>query len=186
MKMRVPQKGQLTGVEGSEVRRWKAERQEMDIMSAVDVSDVQAHEAATHANVTLGGYDMDGCCPLSEFKAFKVKLEASDIDRLFLLNCGFAAHTEGQTCKLRDVLPGVVSDERVRNVIDKACFPVSPDQAILIVSPDEKCGPLTIYDGNHRAMAQYLTQKSVHDVLAYVCVHRRISEWRFVPPQGRK
>lgn len=157
----------------------------MVILKAVDVSDVQAHEAATHANVKLGGYDMDRCCPLSEFKAFNVRLEATDIDRLFLLNCGFAAYTEVQTCKLRDVLLGVVSHERVRNVIDRACFPVSPDQAILIVSPDEKYGPLTIYDGNHRAMAQYLTQRSVHDVLAYICVHRRISEWGFVPPLAR-
>lgn len=157
----------------------------MDILEAVDVSDVQAHEAATYANVRLGGYDMDRCCLLSEFEAFNVRLEASDIDRLFLLNCGFAADTKGQTCKLRDVLPGVVAHERVRNVIDKARFPVSPNQAILIVSPDEKGGPLTIYDGNHRAMAQYLVQKTVHDVLAFVCVHRRISEWGFVPPLGR-
>jgi len=160
-------------------------RKEMDILESVDVSDVQAHEAATHANVKLGGYHMDRCCPLSEFKAFKVRLEASDIDRLFLLNCGFAPDTEGKTCRLRDVLPGVVSHERVRNVIDKACFPVSPDQAILIVSPDEKCGPLTIYDGNHRAIAQYLMQRTVHDVVAYVCVHSRISEWGYVPHLGR-
>jgi len=157
----------------------------MIILKAVDVSDVQGHEAATHANVKLGGYDMDRCCPLSEFKAFNVKLEATDIDRLFLLNCGFAAHTRGQTCRLRDVLPGIESHQRVRNVIDKACFPVSTDQAILIVSADEKCGPLTIYDGNHRAMAQFLMRRTVHDVLAYVCVHRRISEWGFVPPLGR-
>ena len=155
------------------------------MLEAVDVSDVQAHEAATYANVRLGGYHMDRCCPLGEFKTFNVRLEASDIDRLFLLNCGFAAYTKGQTCILRDVLPGVVTYERVRNVIDKTCFPVSSDQAILIVSPDEKCGPLTIYDGNHRAMAQYLVQRTVHDVVAYVCVHRRINEWSFVPPLGR-
>lgn len=157
----------------------------MVILKAVDVSDVQAHEAATHANVTLGGYHMDRCCSLGEFKAFNMKLEASDIDRLFLLNCGFAEYTECQTCRLRDVLPGIESHERVRNVIDKACFPVSADQAILIVSADEKCGPLIIYDGNHRAMAQFLMQRTVHDVLAYVCVHRRISEWGYIPPLAR-
>jgi len=157
----------------------------MLILTNVNVSDVQAHEAATHANVTLGGYQMDRCCPLDEFKAFNVRLEASDIDRLFLLNCGFAAFTKGQTCKVADVLPGIVPQERIRNVADKACFPVSADQAILIVSADEKCGPLIIYDGNHRAMAQYLMRKTVHDVLAYVCVHRNISEWGFVPPLGR-
>ena len=158
---------------------------EMEILRIAGVNEVKAHEAATHANVRLGGYNMDQCCPLSEFKAFSVRLEASDLDRLLLLNCGFAGDTKGQTCKLRDVLPGVVAHERVRNVIDKACFPVSTDQAILIVSADEKCGPLTIYDGNHRAMAQYLMRRTVNDVLAYVCVHRRISEWGFVPPLGR-
>lgn len=113
-----------------------------------------------------------------------MRLESSDIDRLFLLNCGFAENTEGQTCQLRDVLPGLESHQRVRNVIDKACFPVSPDQAILIVSTDEQFGPLTIYDGNHRAIAQYLMRQTVHDVLAYVCVHRRINEWSFMPPLG--
>lgn len=157
----------------------------MHVLKAVDVSDVQAHESATHANVTLGGYNMDRCCPLTEFLAFNVRLETSDIDRLYLLDCGFATYTSGQTCRLRDLLPEAAFHEGVRNVFDKACFPVSPDQAILIVSPDEKSRPLTIYDGNHRAMAQFLKQRSVHDILAYVCVHRRISEWGFVPPLGR-
>lgn len=157
----------------------------MVILKAVGVSDVQAHEAAIHANVKLGGYGMDRYCPLSEFRAFSVRLEAGDIGRLFLLNCGFAKYTEGQTCKLRDVLPNLMSHERVRNVVERACFPVSTCQALLIVSADEKCEPLIIYDGNHRAVAQYLTQKSVHDVLAYVCVHCKIKEWGFVPPLAR-
>ncbi len=141
----------------------------MDILKNANLCDIQLHEAANIAAVTLGSHEMDQCCPLGEFKMYKVKLEAADIDRLFLLNCGFASDTNNQTCRLKDALPGLVSKERVRNVIEKACFPVSQDQAILIVSPDEKSGPLIIYDGNHRAIAQFLVHKTVQDVLAFVC-----------------
>ena len=157
----------------------------MVILKAVNVALVRAHESATHANVRLDRYDLDKHCPLNEFKAFSVKLEEGDIDRVFLLNCGFAAYTEGGTCKLKDVRPDLLLHDLVRKIIENACFPVSPDQALLMVSADEKCGPLIVYDANHRAMAQYLTQKSVQDVLAYVCVQGRINEWRFVPPLAR-
>jgi len=59
--MKIPQASKESK---SDSDRLKGEREKMDILEAVDVSDVQAHEAATHANVTLGGYNMDQCCPL--------------------------------------------------------------------------------------------------------------------------
>lgn len=157
----------------------------MVIQEIVELCDVQMHEVATYANVRLGSYKMDGPCPLDEFKMYKVKLEAMDVDRLFLLDCGFATYTSDLTCRLKDASPGLLADKRVRMVIDEAYFPVSAKQAILIVSPNEKCGPLTIYDGNHRAIAQFLMRHTVQDVLAFVCVHCRISEWEYVPLLGR-
>ena len=53
------------------------------------------------------------------------------------------------------------------------------------MSAEEQCSPLVIYDGNHRAIAQYFSLGSVQDVPAFVSVHPRVGTWSYVPPLAR-
>ncbi len=43
----------------------------MDILKNANLCDIQLHEAANIAAVTLGSHEMDQCCPLGEFKMYK-------------------------------------------------------------------------------------------------------------------
>lgn len=169
----------------------------MKIIDAVSIEDIRRHERCCDANVTLGSYGMDVHCPLDELQAYRVKLDAGDIDSLFLLNCGFAASTRGQTGKVGDVEREKLSDTSTSRVelflepppqsgkrqVDLRC---SPEMALVIVCADATRGPWIIIDGNHRAIAQYLKYGNVGDVPAYLCVHSRIYQWRYVPDPVRE
>jgi hypothetical protein len=155
------------------------------VIESVSLSVVQQHELATGANINLGGYHMDRCCPLPEFRTFKVALDSDDIDRLFIL-WDFAQYTAGHTCQLKDVLPLAESEGRVAPFIrDAVDLRTRHDRAIQIVSDAETGRPLVVIDGNHRAIAQYLMYRTVHDVPAFLCIHPKIGEWSGMPPSAR-
>jgi hypothetical protein len=163
----------------------------MEIVGEVNVLEIQQHEAATEANVRLGGYRMDECCPTSEFKCCRVRLEHGDLDRLFVLG-DFAKYTKGKSCRLQDVTQDAEKLEKVASFMHGDGRRGSVDLCsatgleLLIVCRELQDAPLIIYDGCHRAIAQYLKYRSMSGVPAYVCVHPAIDLWGYVPPQARQ
>lgn len=149
------------------------------------------HEEATNANIALGRsanhyYDIDKICPIHEFRIYRAVLEAEDIDRLFMEYGDFAPLTKNATALVKDVLPKEAEREKVRQFTkDRLDLRSRPDRAILAVSASERGEPLIIYDGNHRAIAQYLIYQTVHDVPVFLSVHPRVGAWGFVPPLAR-
>jgi len=157
----------------------------MQILKEVEVEVVQKHEMEIKANARLGGYDLDKYCPLSEFKAFRVCLERVDADRLYLLS-QFAEYTKAQTCKLLDALPETASNPRVATFISRIDLRSAVKLELVIISVNARRGPLVIIDGNHRAIAHWLTHKCIHGVPAYVCEHPNVNQWPFLPQSARE
>jgi hypothetical protein len=164
---------------------------EMKNITSTTLSILGQYEEATDANIAIGRapnhyYDLDKICLIAELKVYRATLESDDINRLFMEYGDFYEATKGGTAMVKDVLPEAASRDRVIQFTkDRFDLRSRPDRPILTVSTDEILGPLIIYDGNHRAIAQYLTYQSVHDIPVFVSVHPRISEWRFVPPLAR-
>ena len=159
----------------------------MILVGELDMSEVQRHEQATASDVRLGGYHMDCHCPTNEFRCFRVKLERREEDRIFLLGIPeFIDSTRGQSCRLRDVVQGASTIERVASFITAGVdLRVRPGSELVLVTAEFQSAALVAIDGNHRAMAHYLAHGSVDGVPAFVCVHSAISRWHFVPPIAR-
>lgn len=163
----------------------------MKIIAAVTIEDVQRHLGSSNANVKIGSYGMDLFSPLDEFNCFRVTLNEADIDKLFLLNCGFVQNTTGHTGRVRDIDPNMLSVDSTNRVnsflvpptqskkkqIDLRC---SPNLSIVLVCANAGYGPWTIIDGNHRAIAHYLKYGGITNIKAYVCVHPQIINWPYV------
>jgi len=157
----------------------------MRIIENVAVAVVQGHEEATAANVRLGGYDMP--IQLDEVRAYRVAVDAEDADRLFLLGLGaLGVGTAGGSFKVADILPRVASLGSVRSLMRAGVdLRTRPDLSLVIVTAGDDRRPLTIIDGNHRAMAQFLTYRTVQDVSAFVCIHPGFAQWSYIPPLAR-
>jgi hypothetical protein len=156
----------------------------MRVIEDVDVATVRAHEEATDSNVRLCGYDMP--VVLSEVRASRVLLDADDIARLFLLGIGgLDEQTRCETWRVADVLPSARTLDRVWSFIG-GCVDLRarPELSLVIVTAgDER--PLTLIDGNHRAMAQFLAYGTMEGVPAFVCVHPGFAQWSYIPPLAR-
>lgn len=160
----------------------------MLIKGEVDISVIQRHEETTASNARLGYYHMDCHCPTNEFRCFRVGLEQQDEDNLFLLGLTeFVNQTQSQSCRLRDVVRDASSIRRVESFITaRLDLRSGIGLELVLVGSDLHGAPLVIIDGNHRAIAQYLTHGSVDGVPAFVCVHPAIRHWPFVPPLAQK
>ena len=159
----------------------------MIVVCEVTIADVQHHEQATASNARLGGYHMDRHCPTNQLLCYRVQLERPDEDRLFMLGLTeFINQTRGQSCRLRDVLPGASAIQRVASFITAGINLRSRSGLeLVLVAAELQCAPLVAIDGNHRAMAQFLAHGSVEGVPAFVCVHPAIGQWPYVPPLAR-
>jgi hypothetical protein len=162
----------------------------MENIIEVNISVVRRHEEKTKANVRLGGYMMDACCPTSEFRCYRVCLDQEDDDLLYVL-ADFAKYTKSESCRLRDVMQDAELLERVASFKhghqDRANVDLRSATGLdlMIVSTQLEAAPLIIYDGCHRAIAHYLTYRSMTGVPAFVCVHLAIDRWGCVPVQAR-
>lgn len=152
----------------------------MKIIERIELPLIRRHERQTKANVTLGGYKMDICCPVAEFKLMRCVLELDDIHRLFVL-AEFSKHTNGE-CMVKAATAETIGNPRVASFAkDMVDLRKTAGLDLLIVSADASRSPLLIIDGNHRAIWQYLTYQSIHGVPAFVCSHPRINDWGYVP-----
>ena len=139
---------------------------------------------------------MDKHCPLREFECFNCKLEADDVERLFLLG-QFAKHTTNLTGKTKDIEFDTLSEHSKARVqsflapVKESGFrpldlPQSPELALVVVTSDLENAGFTTIDGNHRSIAHYLQTKSMDGVPVFICVHPNISKWGYVPRLARK
>ncbi len=157
----------------------------MRIVSPVMISEIREHEAATSANVALGTYHRCECCPMDGFNDYLVLLDQVNGGRIFLLP-DFATHAFGQTYRLQDVLLGAAALARVAQFTSKSIDLLSASKLeLLIVTPDINLASLVLVDGNHRAIAHYLTHRGRHNVPAYVSVHRNIGKSSYITRAGR-
>jgi hypothetical protein len=157
----------------------------MRIIETVSLAILQRHEMATDSNVTLGGYGLSEHCPLAEFAIHRANLDAGDIDRLFLLGT-FAERTHGRSARLKDVLPEFAANPRVDSALRRNVDLRSDwNLEIVIVTAEAQNAPLTVIDGNHRAVAHFLRFGDVGDVPAYLCVHGRVGQWPYIPRLAR-
>ena len=151
----------------------------------VELRDVEQHELKTGANSRLGSYGMSDVCPVNEFECFKGAFEVDDLERLFLLGM-FAKHTRDHSGRLRDVLESMSENDRVGSFFDaKVDVATRPELAVVAVTDDLYRGSLTLIDGNHRSISQFLRQRTIEGVPAFVCVHPQIRRWGFLPALAR-
>ncbi len=159
----------------------------MIIVGEVDISEIQRHEEATASNVRLGGYHMDRHSPANDFQCFRVLLESQDDDRVFLLSLTvFINQTQGLSGRLRDLVPAALAIEGVSSFTTMGTdLRTRAGWELVFVASELHSAPLVAIDGNHRAIAQYLTYGSMEGVPAYVCVHQAIGQWGYVPQLAR-
>lgn len=157
----------------------------MFVVGEVEIAEVQQHEQATSANARLGGYGMDAHCPTNEIRCYRVVLEEGDLDRLFVMQ-DFAAYTSNGSCRLRDVLPSIADIKRVASFTTPSVdLRKRTGLEVILVGSDVDRASLVAIDGNHRIIAQYISQGSVDGVPAFVCVHPAMNRWPYVPPLAR-
>jgi hypothetical protein len=161
----------------------------MRIIESVDLDTLQVHEKATNCNVKLGSYKMDQICPIAEFQINWVLLDDSELERIFLLG-EFGKMTHNKTNRLIDVMD-LLPDDTTKRIDERILsrnldIRLQRNESLMIVATNIEDGPLTIIDGNHRAMNHFKKHNNIQDVPAYVCVHPNISRWPFVPRLARK
>lgn len=164
----------------------------LDIREA-NILEIQHLENFTNASVRIGNHCMEDYAPTSEFLFYRVILEKSDTDRMFVLfETGLTKQTLGQTCRLKDIVSSSENIERVKQAINGGNsfskgvdLKSDPNMELELVASELYNVPLTIIDGNHRAIAHYIIHGSVQGVPAYICVHKNISKWPYIPPGAR-
>jgi hypothetical protein len=159
---------------------------EMKIISEVPVTEVESVLAKHNSNVRFDNYDMPKCCPLDDFKCFKIRLEPGDIDRLYLVG-NFAKVTAG-TCKIINVDQAAVLKQEAEgrsarlntlmngddhfkkgvNLLEDEGF-----EPVLVGKALEK-GSLLFIDGSHRAIGHFIRLGNLLDIEVYVCIHANI------------
>jgi hypothetical protein len=150
----------------------------MKVTRTATLKEVQDQEAAVHANIRLGSYNMPAA---DTFTLYAGTLDGADLERLFL-TAEFGKLTTDGSCRLNrlkddarvNVAKRVQGELDLRNVVDRAIVALS-------VARDEM--PLTVIDGHHRLMHQFLTFGTVQDVPLFLCVHAELGRlWRgFIP-----
>jgi hypothetical protein len=133
---------------------------------------LKSHEAAL-------GFDF----PLREYMVFKVLLDTADAHRLWLLQDTDARRKLVVTEANKETGP---ANQRVRRIIlgDAAVgwgpLDIRNNCGFEIVlasnSFDSDC--FNIWDGNHRAIAHWLTDGDFQGVPAYLCIHPKTIAWK--------
>jgi hypothetical protein len=153
----------------------------------IEYEKLKKFEHKIDGNVKIGGYDMDKICPVSEGKCYKVTLEDSDLDRVYLLrDPTFTNLTKNRDYRFSDLQDVAREEARVKHLLEKNIdLSVNSDWAPVFVCPDIGNGALIAIDGNHRLMAHFLLRGSIANLMAYVYVHENILQWGFIPKAAR-
>jgi hypothetical protein len=172
-------------------------------IGSIDIATIQEHLAEQESGIA---FTRSPTSPAefyelpwhpNEYQGFRVSLDDGDVNRLVLWR-GFAFQTHHRSCKLMDIFTPIDSldsaiQRRVRPFIEGVPasgkgpldLRTTANMAIVMVSNDFEGNILYIIDGNHRSIAQYLTNKGFKDIPAFVCIHPRMWEWKYGPPKHK-
>jgi hypothetical protein len=163
----------------------------MELITQVSFIEVENVLNKHDSNIRFYNYDMPECCPSNEFLCYKVKLQESDIDRLYLVG-NFHNVTSG-TCKIKNVDAHAVQSQEAEgrsmrleslmngghkfqngiNLLDNDGFePV-------LVGNDLYNGKVLFIDGSHRAIAHFIKHGNLSAIEVYVCIHPNIVNYSF-------
>lgn len=134
-------------------------------------------------NVRVGGYEMDSICPINEGKCYKIKLQESDLNRLFILgDPSFTNLTSNKNYRLSGLIPEVAEQEiKTRTSLDVILdLRESHKLAPVFVSRNLDSGLVVTIDGNHRLMGHFLRNKSIEGVNGFLFVHPNVEKWGFI------
>jgi hypothetical protein len=148
------------------------------------LAGLRRHERACKSSVLLGSHSLP---PPESFSLHHAVIEPEDADKLHLLNCGFAACTEGRSGRLADLDASLLPPEtRQRAASFAADLRFAPGLALVLACADAVSGPWVIIDGNHRAIAQQLRHGSLNWMPVWLCAHPEIATWAYVPASFRQ
>jgi hypothetical protein len=152
----------------------------------IDISEVQSHLQRMGSAVELPYSVID-------YSACLVSLDDDDVRNLVLW-FEFEKHTANSTCNVVDSLPQAAANERISRFIkgdsQQQLPPLDLRTSVamepVIVARALHSDFLYIIDGNHRVVAQQITGKGFRNAKAYVCMHREIDNWEYVPEHHKQ
>lgn len=130
------------------------------------------------------------CCSTNEFLCYKVKVQESDFNKLYLVG-NFHNVTSG-TCKLKDVDADAVQNQEAEGRSMRLESLMNGGQKFqngisllynngfepVLVGNDFN-GKLLFTDGSHRAIAHFIQHGNLNDIEVYVCIHPNIVNYSF-------
>lgn len=152
----------------------------MRIDREIDICIVQRHLERLRSAVRLP-------YQLTEYRAYRVQLEAADAARLTLW-WQFAKRTENGSSRVVDLLTSCSPHPRTRSFIEgdpaqgrsRVDLRTAKDLELVAVASDLQSDMLYIIDGNNRAVAQQIMYGSFQDVPLLLCIHPEINDWSVI------
>ena len=143
----------------------------------IDPANVQAFLKSRHSGL---GFTL----PANEYTIFRVLLDTADIHKLVLW-WQHKDHTDGKSNKVTDAAQSARASPRIKRIIEgdptRRWTPLNirkaPSFELVLESNSRESDFLNIVDGNHRAIAQHLTDQDFQDVPAFLCIHPKIGRW---------
>ena len=152
----------------------------MHIISEADPEIVARHLKAAGSAVSLP-------FNLSEYQAFHVAMDEGD-ERKLVLWWENQKATKDLNCRLIDSMEGAGNLDRVNSFIHgdgKGRLPADlrtmANKEPVAVTNKLDGDFWYLIDGSHRCLAQFRSGKPFQNVRIYVCVHRRIMQWAYIP-----
>ena len=147
------------------------------VQGNIDPADVQAFLKSRHSGL---GFTFLA----HEYTIFRVLLDTADIHKLILW-WEHKVHTDGKSQKVTDAARTAREHPRIKRIIEgaptKSWMPLNirknPNFELVLESNSRESNFLNIVDGNHRAIAQHLTDQDFQDVPAFLCIHPKIGRW---------
>jgi|TARA_R110002124_G_scaffold153408_2_gene320468 hypothetical protein len=153
----------------------------------IDYKTLRDFELGISANLQTTEENLQKLCPLGEVECFKLVLEESDIQRVFLCTApDFATYTKNQSFRLIDTCEAARNDPTVSCLLSKNVdLSKSNKWAPVFISPNYDKGSLVAFDGNHRLMAHFLMHEGTKGVQAFLLVHQNTIDWPWFPDNAK-
>ena len=160
-------------------------------MKSVERTDIVIIQNHLKSHSTGVGLPLD-FVKAEECQAFKVRLEEVDVKKLVLW-FEFKKYTTDESCKITDIVAAGYAQERVQRFIvghpqkgyGPADLKTSHNLQPVVVTDSLESEVLYLIDGNHRTIAQHVTNKGFQDVEAFVCIHPNMLRWPYIPRRYR-
>ena len=127
-------------------------------------------------------------CTAAECQGYRAQLDLDDISKI-ILYWEFEQATTNQDCRLTSLLATAAEKSRVKPFLNgdpsrgygPADLRFLPHREPTMITAHLQSSFLYVIDGNHRIIAQQLSQQSFQDVAVYVCVWPKLMQWAYIP-----